>query len=199
MTAELVHPDYLVAARSERLVLRAKNLADAARDYEWRCDPELARYDGRQPLTESFAEFSARQAYDLRFQNPRERILAIDTAEGEHIGNVMYYNALATQDEAEYGVTLGRKDLHGLGYGVEATVLFLRHIWETTPFRVMVLHTFDWNERAARCFRRAGFEDVGVVERRAGRLVRMQARREWWLFHDSQGRFETLTGRSPRD
>ncbi|MEX1103339.1 MAG: GNAT family N-acetyltransferase [Dehalococcoidia bacterium] len=190
MSTDVPRLDHLVVARGERLVIRAKQIEDAERDYEWRRDAELARYDGRDPLGESFAEFRSRLSYDLRFQNPRERLFAIDTLEGEHIGNAMYYNARSTHEEAEYGITLGRKDVHGLGYGTEATVLFLRHLWETTAFRSMVLHTFEWNERAVRCFRRAGFEDAGIVQRQAGRLVRMEARREWWLLYDSLGRFD---------
>jgi RimJ/RimL family protein N-acetyltransferase len=194
MTADTRRMEHLVVSRGDRLLLREKHPDDARRDYEWRCDADLARYDGREPLTDTFADFAARQSYDLRFQNPRERMLAIETIEGEHIGNVMYYNARPALGEAEYGITIGRKDFHGAGYGTEATVLFLRCLWETTAFRTLVLHTFDWNERAARCFRRAGFEDAGVVERQAGRLLKMSARREWWLFHDSQRRYEWQTG-----
>jgi RimJ/RimL family protein N-acetyltransferase len=180
---------HLVVARSERLRLRAKHVTDARLDYEWRTDPELARFDGREPLSETFAEFSARFESDIKFQHPRERMYAIETADGAHIGNLMYYNARAARDEAEFGITIGRKEFHGRGYGREATVLFLRHAWETTPFRLLVLHTLDWNQRAARSFRAAGFEDAGFVESNGSRLLRMVARREWWLLHDSLGRF----------
>jgi RimJ/RimL family protein N-acetyltransferase len=181
---------HLVVTRSERLRIRTKHSSDARFDYQWRTDPDLARYDGREPLSEPFAQFAARLESELQFQHPRERMYAIDTAEGRHIGNLMYYNARHTRDEAEFGITIGRKDLHGRGYGREATTLFLRYVWETTPFRLLVLHTLDWNERAARCFRAAGFEDAGVVAAPGGRqLLRMEARREWWLFYDSLGRF----------
>ncbi|MGH2610053.1 MAG: GNAT family N-acetyltransferase, partial [Tepidiformaceae bacterium] len=185
-------------ARSERLTIRTKHVGDAPRDFEWRSDPELARFDGREPLAETLSEFTARMEYDLRFQNPRERLYALDTADGEHIGNLMYYNARPTRGEAEYGITIGRKDLYGQGYGREATILFLRHLWETSSFRLLVLHTFEWNERAARCFRGAGFEDAGYVERNPGRLLRMEARREWWLLHDSLGRFALDRGTTTR-
>jgi RimJ/RimL family protein N-acetyltransferase len=180
---------HLVVARSSRLRIRSKHISDARRDYEWRTDPELARFDGREPLAETFEQFSARFESDLNFQHPRERLYAIDTGEGTHIGNLMYYNARASRDEAEFGITIGRKDLHGLGYGREATILFLRHLWETTPFRLLVLHTLDWNERAIRSFGGAGFEPAGFVNAAGGRLLRMEARREWWLLHDSLGRF----------
>ncbi len=187
----------LVVARSERLRIRAKHASDARLDYEWRTDHELARFDGREPLTETFAEFNARLESDLNFQHPRERMYAIDTSEGVHIGNLMYYNARPARDEAEFGITIGRKDLHGRGYGREATVLFVRYLWETTPFRLLVLHTFEWNERAARSFRAAGFEDAGLVEGNGGRLLRMEARREWWLFHESLGRFASRETGTP--
>ena len=189
MTAAADPLAHLVVARSERLRLRDKHVSDARRDYEWRTDPELARFDGREPLSESLAEFTARFESEVRFQHPRERMYAIETTDGTHIGNLMYYNARASRDEAEFGITIGRKDFHGRGYGREATVLFLRHIWVTTPFRLLVLYTLDWNERAARSFQAAGFEDAGFVEGDGSRLRRMEARREWWLLHDSLGRF----------
>jgi len=180
--------DHLVVARGPRTRIRRKHRHDAPADYAWRRDPELARFDGREPIEDSFSEFLARFEDDLRFENPRERMFAIETSDGEHIGNVMYYGATSGGEAAEIGITIGRKEYHSKGYGREATIVFLRHLWETTPFRTIVLHTLDWNERAIRCFAGAGFEETGRIERHGQTLVQMVARREWWLFHDSQGK-----------
>jgi RimJ/RimL family protein N-acetyltransferase len=182
-------PEHLVVARGARVVLREKQPSDAPEDYAWRRDPELARFDGRAPLDEPYSEFVARHAYDLRFGNPREHMLAIDTLDGEHIGNLMYYNASLLSESAEFGITIGRREMQGQGIGREATVLFLRHAWETTAIRTMRLHTFEWNERAIRCFEAAGFEHRGSVSRAGGVLLRMEAQREWWLMDDEAGRF----------
>jgi RimJ/RimL family protein N-acetyltransferase len=181
--------EHLVVARGSRVRLRLKHQDDALDDYNWRCDPELARFDAREPLQESFTDFLARFEYDLQFEDPGQQMLAIEDERGLHIGNIMYYGASSSRDMAEFGISIGHKDYQGHGYGLEATILFLRHVWDTTPFRTLVLHTLEWNERAIRCFRKAGFEEVTRVERHGDRLVQMEARREWWLFHDSVGRF----------
>lgn len=179
----------LIVARTPRLTLREKHLDDAPEDYAWRRDPEIARYDGREPLTQPYSEFVARLEHDLRFGNPRERMYAIDTIEGEHIGNVMYYNASVARDEAEVGITIGPASYRSRGYGREALVAFMRFLFETTPFRRIVLHALSWNERAIRSFEAAGFVHVGLVERQGTQLVRMEAAREWWMLHDMEGRF----------
>lgn len=195
MTTPASQLEHLVVAAGPRVRLRLKHRDDAVDDYAWRRDAELARFDGREPIQESFADFLARFEHDLRFENPRERMCAIDTSEGEHIGNVMYYGATGPRDAAEFGITIGRKEYQGRGYGREATIVFLRYVWSTTPFRTLVLHTLDWNDRAIRCFLGAGFEETGRVDRHGQTLVRMEARREWWLFWDSQGRYPMARGR----
>ncbi len=43
-----------VIGTGELVRLREKQLEDAKRDYEWRRDPELARYDAARPLTMSY-------------------------------------------------------------------------------------------------------------------------------------------------
>jgi hypothetical protein len=48
----------------------------------------------------------------------------------------------------------------------------------------------EWNERAARAFERAGYERTARVYRAEQWLLRLEARREWWLLWDSEGRFD---------
>lgn len=194
MTDTAPRLEHLVVAAGPRLRIRRKHRDDALDDYAWRRDPDLARYDGREPLDESFTDFLARFEYDLRFESPRERAFAIETHEGEHIGSVMYYGLTSTLESAEFGISIGRRDYQSRGYGREATIVFLRYLWETTPIRSIVLHALEWNERAIRCFTGAGFEAAGRAERQGHSLVRMEARREWWLFHDGEGRFQVSEG-----
>lgn len=182
-----------VVAVSRRLYLREKRRSDAPNDYRWRTDPELARFDAAEPLQVSFAEFLARYPEEVLTPSPDRHLFAIDTVDGVHIGNLMYYNASSSLESAEVGIVIGAPEYRGRGYGTEAMVTFVRWAWQARPWRRLVLHTLEWNERARRCFERAGFEEVAVSLRRGVRFLRMEARREWWLLWDGEGRFGPTT------
>jgi RimJ/RimL family protein N-acetyltransferase len=183
--------DHLVVAAGPRLRVRHKTLDDAIDDYSWRRDPENARLNGMQPFSEGFTRFLQVFEHDLAFVQPDRAQFAIEANDGAHIGSVMFYNADHGREAAEFGISIGDRRFRDSGLGREATVLFLRYAWQTYPFRSFYLHTLDWNERARRCFLAAGFNDVAVVERGGDRFVRMEARREWWLLWDMEGRFTT--------
>jgi len=102
----------------------------------------------------------------------------------------MLYNADHAREIAEFGISIGDRRYWGNGLGREATILFLRFAWANHPFRSFFLHTLDWNERALRCFRSTGFNEVAIVERGGERFIRMETRREWWLLWEMEGRFD---------
>ncbi|MEO6398804.1 MAG: GNAT family N-acetyltransferase, partial [Tepidiformaceae bacterium] len=108
---------------------------------------------------------------------------------GRHIGNVMYYHADSYLGETEFGLTLGDEADRDRGQGTAAAVLFMRFLWWNYPFRRVYLHTLAWNARAITCFRRAGFDETNRLTREGEEFVRMEARREWWLLWDTEGRF----------
>lgn len=186
-----------VVAETTRLRLRLKSREDALDDFEWRRDPEGAMYDGALPLAMTFSEFVEHVERDLGFVDPRRRMFAVDTREGLHIGNVMYYNADSARDSAEFGISIGRREWRGHGLGSEAAIAFLRLLWATTPFRRIYLHTLEWNERAQHCFRKAGFEETARVLRDGKSFLRMEARREWWLMWEMEGCFAAVPAEEP--
>jgi RimJ/RimL family protein N-acetyltransferase len=177
----------LTVACGPRIRIRGKHADDALRDYTWRRDPEVTRQDGSPPVDPSFSRFLQQFEQELRFNDPRRRSFAIETSEGEHIGNVMYYNADAVRQRAELGISIGSAQHQGQGLGTETVVTFLRYLWGTLPVRVIELHAFDWNVRAQEAFKRAGFAPVARVYRSGRWYVRMEARREWWLHEFGEG------------
>ena len=187
----------VVVAETPRLRIREKRIEDAPAEYAWRRDPEVARYDATPPLILSYREYVQQFERDLRFSNPARHAYAIETVEGEHIGALMYYNADHVSGTAEYGISIGPAESRGAGLGTEATIAFLRFAWKSLPLRRIYLHTLEWNERARRSFERAGFQQTKVVLRRNERYLYMEARREWWLLWDSEGRFAEYVGAAP--
>lgn len=181
--------DHLVVAAGPSVRIRRKIRQDAEDDYRWRTNPENAHFDGEPALQQSFAEFLQQVEAHLAFGRPEMELFAITDAGRRHIGNVMYYHADSYLGEAEFGLTLGEEADRGKGLGTEAAILFMRFLWNTYPFRLIYLHTLAWNERAIACFRRAGFDETNRLTRNGEAFVRMEARREWWLLWDSEGRF----------
>lgn len=169
--------------------IRQKVRADALDDFQWRRDPEMARFDGTIPIEATFTQFLQRFEHDLTFNGHDRHLFAIDTAAGEHIGNLMWYNPSRDRQEVEFGIGIGRPEFRGKGIGTAATVGFLRYLWQATTFRGVYLHTLAWNVRAQQCFARAGFAPAARVFRGSEEFVRMEVRREWWLLWEQEGRF----------
>ncbi len=178
-----------IIIETARLRLREKNIGDAINDFRWKCDPEIARYEGSEPLVQSYYVYLRRYANDLNVIGENRKTLAIDTKDGQQIGNIMYYNARNSVGEAELGIVIGDSQYRNQGYGFEAIVEFLRLIFDVERFNLIYLHSLVWNIRAQKCFERAGFHIVDQVARRGYDFVRMETTREKWLLLDLEGFF----------
>lgn len=172
----LVHGE---VARGARVVLREKRLGDAPTDYRWRSTPELSRFDAAKPLSLNYQQYLALYREELLYPSPYRRSLAIEDEHGQHIGNIMYYNIDSLHGEAELGITIGEQTCWGQGYGGEAVGLLLENLLGRQGFRRIYLKTLDWNERARRCFARAGFAEYGRAARGGNTFVLMEYRQEW--------------------
>lgn len=164
--------------RGELVVLREKRLEDAADDYAWRCDPELAAYDAVPPLQLAFASFLESYRFELDYPVPRQRNFAIEDLSGKHIGNCMYYDIDTHRAEAELGIMIGDRDYWSKGYGTDAVLTLLRHIFETTTLRRIYLNTLDWNHRAQRSFLKCGFVPIREHTRGGYRFITMEIYRD---------------------
>lgn len=173
-------------ARGVRVVLREKRPSDAASDYAWRSDPEMARFDAARPFRASFHDYRALYEDELVYVSPFRRSLAIEDHAGRHIGNVMYYNIDLALGEAELGITIGVREYWGQGYGTDAVSALVRHVFTGTPIRRLFLKTLDWNERARRCFEKTGFVAYATMRRGDHNFILMEVRREW-VVAGSQG------------
>jgi [ribosomal protein S5]-alanine N-acetyltransferase len=166
-------------ARGTLIRLRRKRLEDAETDYQWRRDPELARFDAASPLRSSFQDFLVSYTEDIRYPSPFRRVFAIEDLDGRHIGNVMYYNIDERRGEAELGITIGDKRYWGHGYGTDAVRSFIHYLCTDAGLRRIYLNTLDWNVRAQQSFKKAGFAPIGVNRRGVHTFVTMEFRREW--------------------
>ena len=169
-----------VFIRGEKVVLREKRIEDAPDDFAWRTDEELARLDATRPLNMTYADFARYARTEIDDPGPRSKRLAIDTLDGRHIGNFMYYDLDLRRGEAELGIMIGDRDYWGKGYGSDAMRAVQDYIFTHTTLTRVYLHTLEWNERARRSFVKAGMREVKTVRRSGMRFVRMEMLRHQW-------------------
>ena len=168
-----------VVARGRKTVVRRKRMTDAADEYAWRCDEELARFDASRPVHIPFPQYERNWSFDMRFTDTPGRSFAVEDENGRHIGNIMYYNHDTARREAELGISIGLRDWWAQGYGTDAVATLVAHLFRTTDLQRLYLHTLDWNRRAHRAFEKAGFADCGSAWRDGHTFIVMEVRRQW--------------------
>ena len=172
--------DDQLLVRGKKVILREKSVDDAQADYAWRVDEELARLDATRPLNMSYNDFLRYSKEEMNYPSPRSKRLAIDTLDGKHIGNCMYYDIDLRQGEAELGIMIGDREYWGKGYGTDSVNSLLDHIFTTTPITRVYLHTLEWNNRARSSFAKSGFREVKPVRRNGFDFIYMEVWRSEW-------------------
>jgi [ribosomal protein S5]-alanine N-acetyltransferase len=163
-----------------RIRLRTKKLSDAKDDFTWQSDPELARLDAAVTLDMSFQQYLSEYTFELCYPSPNRHEFGIETTDGLHIGNCVYYNINQIERKAEIGIFIGNRDYWNHGYGLETIDLLLEHIFTKTNLERVYLTTLDWNIRAQRCFIKCGFNDCGkLIKDNYTFLLMMLYKEEW--------------------
>ena len=163
-----------------KIILRNKRLSDASNDYEWQKDPELARLDATTPITCSFQEFLADYTDGLYYPSPHRRSFSLETQDGKHIGNGVYYNINEDGGETELGIMIGDRDYWDQGYGADTVKALIDFIFLETNLRRIYLKTLEANDRAQKCFQKGGFVHCGYMVRDGFHFVLMEIFRKHW-------------------
>jgi RimJ/RimL family protein N-acetyltransferase len=180
--------------KGNKVVLRPKRISDASNDYLWRRDEELTRLDAAQILRIPFSSFLLDYHDEIRLESPRRRRFAIDTMDGQHIGNCMVYNIDARKKEAEIGIMIGNRDYWDNGYGVDAVNTLVDYVFKTMAIDRIYLNTLEWNLRAQRCFRKCDFAPFKKQKRFSNTFVVMELLRSDWEKGNSQNADRERTG-----
>ena len=170
----------MVMISGKRVKLRGKRLADAADDYAWLTDAELAELDAASPSTTTFPQYLAAYTSDLRYPPTIRHQFAIETRKGKHIGNCTYYGIDNEKGQAELGIMIGDRDYWDQGYGTEAVSALLEYVFGKTKLNRLYLKTHVTNKRAQKCFSRCGFTHYGHLEKDGYNFILMEMKREDW-------------------
>lgn len=163
-----------------KIKLRNRKLADARDEYIWRTDPELARLDATSLLTTSFPQYQSAYAGELCYPTSTKREFAIETLDGKHIGNCIYYDINESKGEAELGIIIGNRNYRDKGYGTDAVTTLVNHIFRQTNLKRIYLKTLDWNTRAQKCFKKCGFTEYGHLARDGFSFLLMEIYHKQW-------------------
>jgi RimJ/RimL family protein N-acetyltransferase len=158
--------------------LKEKSLADAAADYAWKTDPELAELDAAPQLKINFQDYLAEYLRELHHPSPKRKRLAIETLDGKHIGNCTYYDINMAKGEAELGIIIGDRDYWDKGYGTSAVNALVNHIFQQTKLNRIYLKTLASNIRAQKCFAKCGFTPYGHLKHNGYNFVLMELYRK---------------------
>ena len=164
-----------------KVVLREKRLEDAPLDYDWRSDEELAKLDAAYPLKMKYEEFLRLFKDQLRYPTPASGRFGIETLDGTYVGNCMYYDMDTINKQAEIGIVIGDKEYWSRGYGYDAVVTMVDHLFSNSTMQRLYLHTLVWNERAQRAFQKCGFSPVSNVRRSGQDFMLMEVKKDYWL------------------
>lgn len=153
------------------------------RRYRWSQDDDLQYWSGSIPGGRSYTQFTETLRQRDWPDDGRRISYAILTKDDDLIGMVSCYNIDTRRQAGELGVYLGEKHVWGQGYGTDAIIVFLRHLFADLGFEFVYLHTYESNVRAQRSYTRVGFEAVDKRRRYSPRLgyheeVRMTISRE---------------------
>lgn len=168
------------SGNSSSVVLRNKRMSDAPDDFAWQQDPELSGLDATDPVNCTYREYLADYTADVHYPSPNRRMFAIDTRDGEHIGNCVYYNIDDGNSQAELGIMIGNRDYWSQGYGTTAMKELIGYVFRRTGFNRLYLKTLKTNLRAQNCFSKSGLTPCGFLEKNDYHFLLMDiSRRDW--------------------
>ncbi|MDO8568479.1 MAG: GNAT family protein [Dehalococcoidales bacterium] len=169
-----------IIATGTKVRLREKRLPDARNDYIWQTDPELVELDAATVLLSSYHQYELDYANSLHYASPLRYAFAIDTFEGEHIGNCTCYDIDEPHGEAQLGIIIGNRQYWDKGYGVDAMNALVDYVLLNTRLTRLYLKTLDWNIRAQTCFEKCGFKPCGRLYQDSYPFLVMELHRNQW-------------------
>jgi len=146
----------------KKVRLRPIERDDLPRFVEWFGDPEVRRH------LLHYLPFSLAQE-ERWFENLQERlerredvVLAIETAEGVHIGSIGLEDIDWKDRNAELGISIGEKTYWDQGYGTDAIRTLLGLAFRQMNLHRVFLRVDADNTRGIRCYEKAGFRREGT-------------------------------------
>ncbi len=138
--------------------LRAIEREDIPTFVKWLNDPEVRHYlEMYLPMSKAEEE----GWFEAQLKDDSSRIFAIETEEGVHIGNISLGDLDWKNRNAFLGIVIGEKEYWEQGYGTDAVIALLDFAFKEMNLHRIYLFTYDFNQRAIRCYEKCGFRHEG--------------------------------------
>jgi RimJ/RimL family protein N-acetyltransferase len=165
-----------------QVALRPIRLSDAELCFRWVTDPEVALHLG---LTQPPRTIRDEQAWisSVLADPDHLRMFVIEDENARPIGTSTLRGIEPEEGFAFFGILIGERALWDHGYGTAATLATLAFAFQHLGLREVRLSCYSQNQRALRCYEKAGFQPVTqhwswVPE--GGADLRMSITRERW-------------------
>lgn len=144
--------------------LRRLSTQDLVPFLEYRSDPEVARYQGWEPMDQDQALAFLEAMHEVEFFAPGAWFqIGIQETEGQSLVGDLGVFLSEDRAESELGISLSRGQ-QGKGYAQEAIRECLAWIFASTPAMRVFAKTDERNQGARKLFRRLGFTETGIQE-----------------------------------
>ena len=151
--------DRVVFRKGKRVILRPVCEDDVRRCLIWINDPEVTQF-----LATNLPLFLEEEKEWLRKRHEnkdKDLAFAIETIDGEHIGNVGLHRISWINRHASFGIAIGNKEYWGDGYGTDATMTILEYAFNSLNLHKVSLSVLSSNPRGHKCYLKCGFVDEG--------------------------------------
>jgi diamine N-acetyltransferase len=171
----------------ERIRFRAVERDDIPLFVDWLNDPEILQ---GLLLYLPLSQEDEATWYENMMKRPLdEHPMVIEIHEASDwlpIGNCGFINIDWRNRSGEVGIFIGEKSFWNKGYGTDAIRLLLKHGFMTLNLNRVALDVYATNERAIRCYEKAGFVHEGCKRKAIFKdgdyidLMQMSVLREEW-------------------
>jgi RimJ/RimL family protein N-acetyltransferase len=151
--------DRTIFLKGKKTILRPFEDKDAERCCRWVNDPEVAQYiSNHWPMT---VTEEAKWIADMSSGKRTGFGLAIETHDGIHIGNMGVHKINWIDGTAETGALIGEKEYWGKGYGTDAKMQLLNHLFNTLNLRKICSAALAFNARSIAYSLHCGYMEEG--------------------------------------
>lgn len=147
----------------DKVMLREYRPDDAAAIRAWANDLETVRYlSSRYWMPQTQADASDFVDHAMRAGVNGAYFVIASPEDERYLGQVDLFTINWRLRSAEMGIVMGAEALRGQGYGTQAVKLLLDYAFGMLGLERVELEVAAENERAIRCYKRAGFQVEGV-------------------------------------
>jgi len=158
-------PPAMIEGRSVRL--RPLAASDLEKSLIWRNDSAIRDAQMGWPFPVTLPMEEKWYAEALSGQRNDRVTFAVETQGGKLAGFVHLTQISWISRTANFGVTIGVKELQGQGIGKEATALIVNYAFNTLNLERVWLEVPAFNKRAIRLYERVGFSHEGKLRSHA--------------------------------